>query len=183
MGKKVKLNWTSALVGAASATAAAAIILGKPRDPTFQLVSINFTSFKLNLPVIDTDLILTVHVSNPNIVPVHYSSAEMSIFYGGTRLGCAMIEAGSQPPRSCRLLRLQARLGGLQLAHQAARFLADLRRREMVLDAAVDIEGSAKVMWWDHKFRVHVDSHVVVDPVLLDVIDQDTKSEMEVFVV
>ncbi|GAB4824688.1 hypothetical protein Ancab_007553 [Ancistrocladus abbreviatus] len=178
---KVKWSWTSALIGAASATAAAAVILGRPKDPTFQLVSVNLTSLKLNLPVLDAELILTVHVTNPNIAPAHYSSATMSIYYDGARLGSAQVDAGSQSARSCRLLRLPARLSGLKLAHHANKFLADVARREMVLDAAVDLDGSARVLWWNHKFKVHVDSRVVVDPVFLDVIDQENKSEMEVF--
>ncbi|CAL5357192.1 unnamed protein product [Camellia sinensis] len=106
----------------------------------------------------------------------------MSIFYSGSKLGSARIDAGSQPPGSCRLLTLPARLSGLELAHHATQFIADVSRREMVLDAAVDIEGAAKVLWWDHKFKIHVDSHIVVDPVFLDVIDQENKSDLDVFV-
>lgn len=181
MGKQVKWSWRSALVGAASAVAATALLSAKPKDPTFDLISINLTSFKLNLPVLDAELVLTVHVSNPNIVPIHYSSTTMSIFYDGSLLGSAQVQAGSQSPQSCQLLRLPARLDGLQLAHHAARFVADLARREMLLDAAVDISGSAKVLWWDHKFKVHVGSRITVDPVFLDVIDQDNTSELEVF--
>lgn len=52
----------------------------------------------------------------------------------------------------------------------------------MELDASVEIEGVARVLWWGHKFRVHVRSHVTVDPVLLDIIEQENKSEIEVFV-
>ncbi|KAI5669768.1 hypothetical protein M9H77_19621 [Catharanthus roseus] len=181
MGKKVKWSWTSALVGAATATATAAILSAKPRDPTFHLISINLTSLKLNFPVLDAELVLTVHVTNPNIAAVQYSSANMSICYAGALLGSARVDAGSQPPRSCQLLNLPARLSGLELAQHAKQFLADVARREMVLDAAVDIEGEAKVLWWDHRFRVHVDSHVTVDPVFLDVIDQDNKSQMILF--
>nr|GMD73840.1 uncharacterized protein LOC109192908 [Ipomoea batatas] len=92
----------------------------------------------------------------------------MSIFYAGSFLGSARVEAGSQPPRSCQMIRLPARLSGLELAHHAKNFLADVARREMVLDAAVDIEGAAKLLWWDHRFKVHVDSHVTVDPIFLD---------------
>lgn len=180
MVKKVKWSWSSALIGAASTAAATALISAKPKDPTFELISINLTSFKLNLPVLDAELILTVHVSNPNIVPIVYSSTTMSIFYEGSLLGSAQVQAGSQSPRSCQLLRLPARLQGLQLAHHAARFIADVARREMVLDAAVDIAGTAKVLWWDHKFKVHVESRVTVDPVFFEVIDQDIKSETEV---
>ncbi|KAM1255757.1 hypothetical protein ACFX2G_030556 [Malus domestica] len=182
MGKKVKWSWTSAAIGAASALAMTALLSSKPKDPTFHLISINLTSFKLNLPVLEADLILTVHVTNPNITPVHYSSTAMSIFYHGSLLGSAQVQAGSQPPKSCQLLRLPARLDGLQLAQHAASFVADVGKREMVLDAAVDIAGTARVLLWDHKFKVHVDSHVTVDPVFLDVIEQESKSEMEIFV-
>ena len=181
MGKKVKWSWSSALIGAASAVAAMAIIRAKPKDPNFHLISINLTSFKVNLPVLDAELILTVHVTNPNIAPVHYSSTTMSIFYQGSLLGSADIQAGSQPPRSCQLLRLPARLHGLQLAHHAARFFSDVAKREMILDTAVDIAGTAKVLCLNHKFKVHVDSRVTVDPVFLDVIDQENRSALEIF--
>lgn len=182
MGKKEKLGWNSALIGAASVTAAAvAFKLGKPKDPTFRLISITLTSFKLHLPVLDAELILTVHVTNPNIVPVKYSSSTMSIYYEGSLLGSAHINAGSTAPRSCQLLRLPTRLDGLELTQHATRFLADVARREMVLDAAVDLDGVAKVLWWEHRFKIHVDSRVVVDPVFLDVIDQENKSQMELF--
>ncbi|KAL3850291.1 hypothetical protein ACJIZ3_012173 [Penstemon smallii] len=182
MGKDRKFSWTSALVGAAAATATALAISSKPRHPTFRLISIDLTSFKLNFPVLDAEVILTVHVTNPNVVSVHYPNTAMSIFYAGSLLGSAPVQAGSQPPRSCQLLRLPARLSGLQLAHHGKRFLSDVARREMVLESTVDIRGAAKVMWWDHKFKVHVDSHVIVDPVLLDVIDQENDSQLKLFV-
>lgn len=169
------------MIGAASVLAATALVSAKPKDPTFHLISISFTSLKLNLPVLDAELILTVHVTNPNVAPIHYSSTSMSIYYQGSLLGSAEVQAGSQPPRSCQLLHLPARLHGLELAHHAARFVADVAKREMVLDAAVDISGTAKVLWWDHRFKVHVDSHVTVDPLFLDVIDQENSSELEVF--
>ena len=50
----------------------------------------------------------------------------------------------------------------------------------MVLDATVDIGGTAKVLWWQHKFMVRVDSRITVDPVFLDVNDQKNAAEMEV---
>ncbi|KAI9196393.1 hypothetical protein LWI28_023529 [Acer negundo] len=182
MGKKVKWCWTSALIGVAAATATAALIDARPKDPTFQVISINLTSLKLNLPVLDAELILTVQVTNPNITPIHYSSTTMSIFYEGSLLGSAPVKAGSQPSRSCQLLHITARLDGLELAHHAAKFLADVARREMVLDAKVDIAGAAKVLWWDHKFKINVECHVTVDPVFLDVIDQENKSQLDLFV-
>ncbi|EYU36060.1 hypothetical protein ABFS82_14G232300 [Erythranthe guttata] len=180
MGKEEKkFNWGSALVGAAAATATALVISTKPRDPTFHLISIDLTSFKLNFPALDAEMILTVHVTNPNVAPIHYSDTEMSIFYDGSLLGSAPVMAGSQPPRSCQMLRLPARLSGLQLAQNGKKFLADVARREMVLDSTVDISGAAKVLWWNHKFKVHVDSHVIVDPLFFDVIDQENNSKLD----
>ncbi|KAL5710614.1 hypothetical protein ACHQM5_021156 [Ranunculus cassubicifolius] len=179
MGKKVKWSWGSALIGAATATATAAIIMGRPKDPSFQLLSIKPTSIKLNLPVLHTDLILTVHVTNPNIVPIQYSASSMSIFYDGDLLGSADVQAGSQPPLSCRVLKISARLDGLKLKQHGPRLLSDVKRREMALDAVVDIGGTAKVLWWAHKFKVHVDSHLVVDPVFLDVIQQESKARIK----
>ncbi|XP_010541271.1 PREDICTED: uncharacterized protein LOC104814785 [Tarenaya hassleriana] len=181
MGKKAKWSWTSAFVGASAAVAASALIGAKPKDPTFHLISIDLTSLKLNLPALDAELILTVHVTNPNIAAIHYSSTEMSILYDGALLGSAEVKAGKQPARSCQLLRLPARLSGMELASHARRFFADVGRREMELQAKLDIEGAAKVLWWDHRFRVHVDSAVTVDPVFLDVIDQENKSHMDLF--
>ncbi|CAL9000107.1 unnamed protein product [Prunus brigantina] len=180
MGIKLDWSWSSALIGAASALATTALISSKPKDPTFDVVSIKLTSFKLNFPLLDAELILTVQVTNPNVVPIQYSSTIMSIFYKGALLGSADVEAGSQPAKSTQLLQLPARLDGLQLAHHAASFIADAARREMVLDAAVDIAGTARVLWWDHKFKVHVDSHITVDPVFLEVIDQENKSKMDI---
>ncbi|KAM5585118.1 hypothetical protein ABKV19_004495 [Rosa sericea] len=180
--REVKFCWTSALIGAASALATTALLSAKPKDPTFDLVSIDLTSFKLNLPLLDAGLVLTVHITNPNITPIHYSSTTMSIFYQGSLLGSADIKAGSQSAKSCKLLRLPARLDGLQLAHHAASFVSDVAKRQMVLDAAVDIAGAAKVLWWEHKFVVHVDSHITVDPLFLDVIEQENKSDLEIFV-
>ncbi|CAN6557264.1 unnamed protein product [Malus baccata var. baccata] len=180
MDLKVEWSWNKALIGAATAVAATAVISSKPKDPTFDVMSIKLTSFKLNFPLLDAELILTVQVTNPNVAPIHYSSTTMSIFYKGSLLGTAQVEAGSQPAKSSQKILLSARLYGLQMAHHAASFIADAARREMVLDAAVDIVGAARVLWWDHKFKIHVDSHLTVDPVFLDVIDQENKSEMEI---
>ncbi|CAA0384436.1 Water stress and hypersensitive response domain [Arabidopsis suecica] len=179
--QKVKWSWSSALIGAASATAAASLLSAKPKDPTFHLISIDLTSLKLNLPVLDAELMLTVHVTNPNIAAIHYSSTKMTILYDGTVLGSAEVKAGSQPARSCQLLRLPARLDGMELAQHARQFFSDVAKREMKLEAKLTIEGAAKVLWWDHSFRVHVDSFVTVDPVFLDVIGQENKSQMDLF--
>ncbi|CAN1171362.1 hypothetical protein LINPERPRIM_LOCUS7917 [Linum perenne] len=178
-----KWNWASFLAGGATAAAAAILIRAKPKDPTFHLISISLSSFKLNFPVLDAELTLTVHVTNPNIVPIKYSAATMSIYYDGSLLGSAEVEAGSQPAKSCQLLKLPARLDGLELAHHAKQFLNDVAQREMVLDARVDISGKAKMMWWDHGFTIHVESNVTVDPLFLDVVEQENKSQIDVMLV
>uniref|UniRef100_A0A803MW36 Water stress and hypersensitive response domain-containing protein n=1 Tax=Chenopodium quinoa TaxID=63459 RepID=A0A803MW36_CHEQI len=142
-----KWNWPSAIIGATTAAATAALITARPRDPAFEVISIDLTAFKFNFPALDAELILTVHVNNPNIAAIHYDSTTMSIFYDGALLGSAQMEAGSQPARSCRLLRFPARLSGLELmANHARRFLADVAKREMVIDAAVDVDGVARVL-------------------------------------
>ncbi|KZV32961.1 hypothetical protein F511_01472 [Dorcoceras hygrometricum] len=172
--------WSSVLVAAAAVAVVALIMAVKPRDPSFTLTSIKLTSFKFNLPVLDAEAILTVEVTNPNVVPINYSETTMSMFYDGTLLGTAPIQAGAQPARSSQVLELTARLGGTKLAKHGKRFLSDVGKREMVLDSTVDISGTAKLLWLDHKFKVHVDSHVVVDPVFLDVKDQDNKSKLDI---
>lgn len=191
MGKKGKFSWTSALIGAAAATATTAVIFAKPKLPAFRLVSLSALQVKLTgagagekvkFPLIEADLILTVHVTNPNILPVRYSATSLSIYYGGSLLGWAQVPAGSQPANSCQLLRLPARLNGVGLAQHAKRFIGDVKMRKMVLDAEVDISGWAKMILWGPKFKVHVDSQIVVDPVLLDVIDQENVSTMKICV-
>lgn len=192
MGKKVKWSWTSALIGAAAATATTVVFRAKPKLPKFRLVSLTALQLKLTVageekeklkfPRVDADLILTIHVTNPNILPVRYSATSLSIYYDGSLLGSAQVPAGSQPPNSCQLLRLPARLNGHELAQHAKRFIGDVAKRKMVLDAEVDISGWTKGILWGPKFKVHVDSHIVVDPVLLDVIDQENVSQMELFV-
>ncbi|XP_078435103.1 late embryogenesis abundant (LEA) hydroxyproline-rich glycoprotein family [Wolffia australiana] len=172
-------SWLSAAVGAAAAAAATAVIRGRPRDPTFQLISIELSSLRLSFPVLDVELALTVHVTNPNIVAIKHSAATLSIFYEGELLGSAAVEPGELGPGSCRVLRLPARVQGLELAHRARALVAAAARREMALRAAVDIAGTARVLFWAHPFCVHVESHVVIDPLHLDIIEEDTRSDTE----
>ncbi|GAB2233944.1 hypothetical protein Droror1_Dr00003174 [Drosera rotundifolia] len=174
-------SWTSAIIGAATTAAAAAILIAKPKDPTFSLISINLTKLHLNFPFLDADLILTVHSTNPNIVSVRYSSTTMSILYDDSLLGSAIIDAGEHAARSCRVLRLPATVKGMELASKGKRFLEDLGKREMELGTEIEFDGVARVGWWGRRFRVKVDSRVVVDPVLLDVIEQENRSKIELF--
>lgn len=193
MGKKVNWNWTSALIGATAATAATTVFFAKPKVPKFRLVGLSALQLKFKnstnedhqepkFPRLDADLVLTIHVNNPNILPVRYSATSLSIYYDGSFLGSAHVPAGSQPPNSCQLLRLQARLNGQVLAQHAKRFIGDVTKREMVIDSEVDICGWTKVILWGPKFKVHVDSRIVIDPVMLDVIDQENESRLQLFV-
>ncbi|KAL2899416.1 Alpha-glucan water dikinase chloroplastic [Bienertia sinuspersici] len=136
----------------------------------------------VKLQGLDADLILTIHVTNPNILPVRHSATSLSIYYDGSLMGSAHVPAGSQPSNSCQLLRLQARLNGQELAQHAKRFISDLNKRKMVIDAEVDICGWANAVLWRPKFKVHVESRIVVDPVLLDVVDQENESRLQFFV-
>ncbi|KAI3995532.1 hypothetical protein MKX01_023277 [Papaver californicum] len=80
--------------------------------------------------------------------PSNTHHLQCQFFNNGSFLVSAQILAGSHSPKSCRLLKLPARL---HLSSPAAsRLLTDVAKRALVLDAAVDIGGTAKVLWWDH---------------------------------
>jgi hypothetical protein len=175
-------SWGSALAGAATTAAAAAVAVCRPRDPSFELISISLSTFHFRPPAgLDMGLTLTVHATNPNVVPVRYGASTVSILYAGAHLGTAVLDAGEQPASSCRLLHLPARLDGVELAHHARGILADAARRHMELDAAVEIAGEAAVFLWSRRFSVRINSHITVDPVFLEVIEQDSRSEMQLY--
>ena len=173
-------SWGSALAGAATTAAAAGVLVCRPRDPSFELISISLSTFHFRPPAaLDIGLTLTVHATNPNVVPVRYGASTVSISYGGACLGTALLDAGGQPATSCRLLHLPARLDAMEMAHNAGAILADVARRKMELDAVVEIVGEATVLLWPRRFSVRIDSHIVVDPVFLEVVEQDNRSEMQ----
>jgi hypothetical protein len=175
-------SWGSALAGAATTAAATALVLCRPRDPRFELISISLSSFHFRAPAaLDIGLTLAVHATNPNVVPVRYGPSTVSILYGGAHLGTARLDAGEQPATSCRLLHLPARLDGVELAHHARAILSDVARRHMELDAAVEIAGEAAVLLWSRPFSVRIDSHITVDPVFLEVVEQENHSEMQLY--
>lgn len=180
--RRSRWSWGSALAGAAAATATAAVALCRPRDPSFEVISIKLSTFHFRPPAaLDIGLTLTVHANNPNVVPVRYGPSTVSILYGGALLGTARLDADEQPAMSCRLLHLPARLDGVELAHHARAILADATRRHMELDAAVEIAGEAAVLLWSRRFSVRIDSHIVVDPVFLEVVEQNNRSEMQLY--
>jgi len=51
----------------------------------------------------------------------------------------------------------------------------------MELDAAVEIAGEAAVLLWSRPFSVRIDSHITVDPVFLEVVEQENRSEMQLY--
>lgn len=166
-------SWPSALAGAAVTATAAALLVAAPRDPSFQVISISFTSFNLQFPLLDAELVLTVHVCNPNLVPISLGPSFVSLLYDGAVLGTAKIEPGHQSARSCRVVGLRARLDSVELGDHAIRFLADVARRKMALDATVEMVGTAKVMGWTRRFKVKANyGRVEVDPVFLGAIEE-----------
>lgn len=163
----------SAAVGAAGTSATTAVLRSIPRDPTFQLISVSVATFNFHLPLLDADLLLTFHVINPNVVPIRCGPSLVSIFYDGSLLGTAKLEPLNQKPKSCRLVALRAHLDSVVLGHHAVKFLADVARREMVLEAEVTVHGEAKVAWWVHRFSSDAKGAMAVDPALLNLIEQD----------
>ncbi|KAG6384174.1 hypothetical protein SASPL_156029 [Salvia splendens] len=118
----------------------------------------------------------------PNVAPIRYSDTVMSI-----PLRRRAPRLGSRGGRlAAAALVPAAAASGAAQRPPARPTCQELRgRRGAPGDAAglhVDIAGTAKVLWWNHGFRVHVDSHVIVDPVYLDVIGQENKSKLELFV-
>ncbi|XP_020262356.1 uncharacterized protein LOC109838316 [Asparagus officinalis] len=143
-----RFHLPSAVAGAASASAALILLFGRPKDPTFHLISITLSSFSLNLPLLDLDLI------RPKPSPRRSA------------------------PRSCQPHQAPRRGStGIQMAHHAGSILADVARREMRLDAEVEIAGTARVLFMRRRFCAKVESHVVVDPVFLDVVEQENTTE------
>ncbi|TKY57962.1 Late embryogenesis abundant protein, LEA-14 [Spatholobus suberectus] len=171
------MDWNSIIIKAVTVVIVTTSILKKPKDPTFNLVSTYFSSLKLNYSLLEADLFLTFNVANPNIVPAHYSSITVSIFYEGSFLGSTDVQGDSQPPESNVQLHLLAYLPELELADHATRFVHDVVRRRMVLDVVVDVVGTSRVFCWEYPFKVRVDGSVDVDPYFLDVL----ASSMEVY--
>ncbi|KAL6856986.1 hypothetical protein ACP4OV_018368 [Aristida adscensionis] len=124
-------SWGWALAGAATTAAAAAVMLCRPQDPSFELISISLSvpSFR-PLAALDVGLTLAVHASNPNVVPVRCGASAVSILYDGVHLGTARLDAACRPLRlpatSCRLLHLPARLDGIKLASSESRARSSL---------------------------------------------------------
>lgn len=159
----------------------------RPRDPIFEVVSIAFKGFKfrfctdspLLLAVIDAELVLSIKVTNPNILPIEYTSTVMDIFYHGDLLGQAKVEEGSQDANSQEVLEVPAKLDGLEMTNHLKDLISDIRKREMTLHSVVTIKGNARLWKWTHRFEVLVKSNIKVDPIFLDVLEQENNVHME----
>jgi len=158
----------------------------RPRDPIFEVVSIDISGFKLNwatesmIPyaVVDVALTLKIKVINPNVTPIQYTSTTMDIFYRGTLMGQATVKAGSQEARSEQVIEVPAKLDGLKMTNHVKDLFQDVTKREMVMNSVVTIAGDAVVWKLKHHFEVKVNSDIKVDPVFLNVLDQDNRVEM-----
>ncbi|KAJ7558617.1 hypothetical protein O6H91_04G048300 [Diphasiastrum complanatum] len=182
-----------AIVGVAAAalalggTGAAFLYTLRPRDPIFEVVSINLKGFNIRFvnefplmyAVLDFELELSIKVINPNVVPIEYTSTVMDIFYRGDPLGQATVPAGSQEANSTKILDVPAKLDGLNIKNHIVDLIKDITKREMSLHSVVTIKGHAKLWKLKHNFEVCVESDIKVDPIQLDIIEQENKVHME----
>lgn len=174
---------TGLVIGAAGAVMYAI----RPRDPAFEVLSIHLKGFKLRfntdslipVAVIDVELSISVKVTNPNVAPIEYSSTTMCIYYRDSLLGQAQVPAGNQGANCWEILELPAKMDGLEVKQHLKDLAKDVTRREMCLKSVVSIKGVAKVWKWGHKFEVAVESQIKVDPISMDVIDQENKAHLQ----
>ncbi len=70
-----------------------------PREPRFEVTDVHLKGFKLNwetdsvVPIVavDIDLTISIKVTNPNVVPIVYTSTIVNLLYRGTSIGEAMV--------------------------------------------------------------------------------------------
>ncbi|KAL2610660.1 hypothetical protein R1flu_029233 [Riccia fluitans] len=185
-GKGLGMAAVVMIAGAGSA-AGACLYAIRPRDPVFEVMSIELKGFNLRfctdspmlMAVVDVELTLAIKVTNDNVAPIEYSSTIMDVFYRGSLLGQAKVEEGSQAARSSKVIYVPCKLDGLEMTNHVKDLFKDVTKREMTLHSVVTIAGRARVWKWTHNFEVHVTSDIKVDPIFLDVIEQENKVEME----
>ncbi|ONK71427.1 uncharacterized protein A4U43_C04F8460 [Asparagus officinalis] len=95
-----RFHLPSAVAGAASASAALILLFGRPKDPTFHLISITLSSFSLNLPLLDLDLIRPKpsRAPTPTLVPIPLRPARLSISYRRFPTSAPPLPAALSPP-------------------------------------------------------------------------------------
>ncbi|KAG6545398.1 hypothetical protein Mapa_012997 [Marchantia paleacea] len=187
VGRGPGMAAVAVLASAAVGGAASCLYSIRPRDPIFEVVEIKLNGFNLRfctdspmlMAVVDVELILCIKVTNENIAPIEYSSTIMDIFYRGTLLGQAKVEEGGQDAKSSKVIEVPCKLDGLEMTNHVKDLFKDVTKREMTLHSVVTIAGHARVWKWTHNFEVHVRSEIKVDPIFLNVIDQENKVEME----
>lgn len=158
-----------------------------PREPRFEVTDVHLKGFKLNwetdsvVPIVavDIDLTISIQVTNPNVVPIEYTSTIVNLLYRGTSIGEAMVDAGKQASQSEETIIVPAKLNGLELTTHVLQLLSDIAKREMVLNSVVTISGYVKVWKLYHDFEVHVQCEIKVDPLFLHVTEQDIQVQME----
>lgn len=159
----------------------------RPKDPVFEVVGMELSGFNLHwvtenfIPyaVVDVSMKLSIKVTNPNVTPIKYTETTMDIFYRGTLMGQAKVEAGSQGPQCDRVIEIPAKLDGLKMTEHVTELFQDVTKREMVMNSVVTIAGDAIVWKIKNHFEVKVNSDIKVDPVFLKVLDQDNRVKME----
>ncbi|CAM6099970.1 unnamed protein product [Calypogeia fissa] len=159
----------------------------RPRDPVFEVVAISLKGFNLRfctdspmlMAVIDVELTLSIKVTNDNVAPIEYTSTIMDIYYRGNLLGQAQVKEGTQEAKSSKVLEVPCKLDGLEMTNHVTDLFKDVTKREMNLHSVVTIAGRARLWKWTHNFEVHVTSEIKVDPIFLNIIDQENKVEME----
>jgi LEA14-like dessication related protein len=133
-----------------------------PRTPRFEVTDVRLKGFKLNwetdsvVPIVavDIDLSISIKVTNPNVVPIEYTSTIVNLLYRGTSIGEAMVDAGKQASQSEETIIVPAKLNGLELTTHVLQLLSDIAKREMVLNSVVTISGYVKVWKLYHDFEV-----------------------------
>jgi len=89
------------------------------------------------------------------------------------------VPAGSQGANCSEILEVPAKIDGVEVTQHLKDLVKDVRRREMDLRSVVNIKGSARLWKWGHKFEVAVESHMKVDPIFLEVIEQENRVRLE----
>ncbi|KAL3690503.1 hypothetical protein R1sor_016812 [Riccia sorocarpa] len=176
-----------AVIAGVSGAAGACLYAIRPRDPVFEVLTIELKGFNLRfctdspmlMAVVDVELTLSIKVTNDNVAPIEYSSTIMDVFYRGSLLGQAKVEEGAQAARCSKVIYVPCKLDGLEMTNHVKDLFKDVTKREMMLHSVVTIAGHARVWKWTHNFEVHVTSDIKVDPIFLNVIDQENKVEME----
>ncbi|KAF6986196.1 hypothetical protein CFC21_003983, partial [Triticum aestivum] len=78
--------------------AAGVLVLCRPTEPSFELISTSLSAFHFRPPAaLDIGLTLTVNATSPSVVPVRYGASNVSILHVGALLGTARLDAGQQP--------------------------------------------------------------------------------------